>query len=462
MPTSYDVRIWKIRTYKGKRDTTYTVRWNVDHQEKSHPPFATFALADSFRSGLRQAANRREPFDADSGLPASMLKKPAATTTWYAFAVGLADAKWKRSAAHSRKNRAEALMTATVALLRKQPDRFTPLQVRTALRRWAFNTERRDEAPRDVTAILRWVERTSHTLDALSDPQVARLVTDAIAANLDGTPAAASTLRRRRSILYNAGQYGVETGVFDANPFDWSDKGTSRSARAIDKRCLINPGQASALLAHIKAGKWGGTRLHAFFATLYYAGLRPEEAAALTVRDVSLPQRGWGEILVHTARPEAGSLWTGNGTPYETRHLKARAKSDTRPVPAHPTLVAILRDYIANPGSPRHPQPVLDPADRLFSGAHGGELSGEVYRRAWAKARLKVLSPEEHASPLGRRVYDLRHTCLTTWLNSGVAPARVAAWAGNSVPILLAIYVNCVTGDEDEMKRRVENTLPHT
>jgi hypothetical protein len=32
--------------------------------------------------------------------------------------------------------------------------------------------------------------------------------------------------------------------------------------------------------------------------------------------------------------------------------------------------------------------------------------------------------------PLGGRVYDLRHACLTTWLNNGVPPAQVAEWAG--------------------------------
>jgi len=127
----------------------------------------------------------------------------------------------------------------------------------------------------------------------------------------------------------------------------------------------------------------------------------------------------------------------------------------------NPRSPAIPRDYISNPGSAIAPRPTLKPDDRLFPGAHGGEMSGEVYRRAWAKARQKVLTPAEYASPLGRRVYDLRHTCLTTWLNSGVAPARVAAWAGNSVPILLAIYVNCITGDEDDMKRRIEDAQPN-
>ncbi|WP_371773138.1 hypothetical protein [Streptomyces sp. NBC_01438] len=98
--------------------------------------------------------------------------------------------------------------------------------------------------------------------------------------------------------------------------------------------------------------------------------------------------------------------------------------------------------------------------DRLGRHRHQGEkgelLAGSVIRRAWRSARVKVLTPDEFASPLGRRVYDLRHTRLTKWLNDGIPPAQVAEWAGNSVPILLAIYARCVFGQLSELKKRME------
>ena len=56
---------------------------------------------------------------------------------------------------------------------------------------------------------------------------------------------------------------------------------------------------------------------------------------------------------------------------------------------------------------------------------------------------------------LGRRVYDLRHTCLTNWLNDGVPPAQVAEWAGNSVPVLLAICARCISGQLGDLKQRI-------
>ena len=39
----------------------------------------------------------------------------------------------------------------------------------------------------------------------------------------------------------------------------------------------------------------------------------------------------------------------------------------------------------------------------------GGEIASITYRRVWDKARGAALSPAEYVSPLGKRVYDLRH-----------------------------------------------------
>lgn len=59
-------------------------------------------------------------------------------------------------------------------------------------------------------------------------------------------------------------------------------------------------------------------------------------------------------------------------------------------------------------------------------------LSGSVFRRAWRTARETIPTPEEYESPLASRVYDLRHSCLTTWLNIGVPPAQVAEWVATA------------------------------
>jgi len=84
----------------------------------------------------------------------------------------------------------------------------------------------------------------------------------------------------------------------------------------------------------------------------------------------------------------------------------------------------LLRDHLARFD--------IAPDGRLFGGVHGGELPTITYRRAWVKARQTALTEADQASPLARRPYDLRHACLSTWLNGGIYPTQVAEWAGHS------------------------------
>jgi integrase len=70
-----------------------------------------------------------------------------------------------------------------------------------------------------------------------------------------------------------------------------------------------------------------------------------------------------------------------------------------------------------------------------------------------------ALTPAEQASPLARRPYDLRHACLSRWLNGGVYPTQVAEWVGHSVDVLLRIYAKCVTGQDELAKRRITGAL---
>lgn len=97
---------------------------------------------------------------------------------------------------------------------------------------------------------------------------------------------------------------------------------------------------------------------------------------------------------------------------------------------------------------------------RLFRGARdGGRVSSTTYGRVWAKARHAVFTPEIAAGPLGKRPYDLRHAAVSTWLNGGVEPPRVAKWAGHSLAVLLNVYAKCIDGGEQAARDRVERTL---
>ena len=70
-----------------------------------------------------------------------------------------------------------------------------------------------------------------------------------------------------------------------------------------------------------------------------------------------------------------------------------------------------------------------------------------------------ALTPEQHASPLAQRPYDLRPACLSTWLDAGVPATQVAAWAGHSVMELLQVYAQCLEGQDEVAMRQIEAAL---
>jgi integrase len=121
-------------------------------------------------------------------------------------------------------------------------------------------------------------------------------------------------------------------------------------------------------------------------------------------------------------------------------------------VPIPPALVAILLEHIDTFGAARD--------GRLFSGVKTGEnIPASVYSRIWDQARVLGLSPDQEASPLARRPYDLRHAALSSWLAAGVPPTEVAERAGNSVKVLLTVYAKCLDGQQETYNARIASLL---
>ncbi|MGW7820268.1 hypothetical protein ACWGLF_19540 [Streptomyces puniciscabiei] len=251
------------------------MRWTLDGEEW-RAPFDTKTLADAFRSELVSATRRGEAFNLVTGRPVSH-QCGASAVNWYDFAVQFADAQWHRTGGNNRKNTSKALMATTVALLRTQPTAFRPVDVRTALREFAFNTRRREDAPPEMATILKWVERNTVTMAAWEDPAKVDEVLRAVGSKLDGTRAAASSVKRNRRILNVAMEYAVKHRILRANPLPKGRGAAPKTSSAVDKRSLLNPEQAARLLGWVRRRTRGGKRLHAFFATMYYAGPRPEE-----------------------------------------------------------------------------------------------------------------------------------------------------------------------------------------
>jgi integrase len=451
--SSYDVKVWKITKYTGTRVTTYRVRWIVGRREHREG-FRSLAAADGFRSELISAHRRGELFDVESGRPASTRRVESPGVNWYEFACRYVDMKWPAISPLYRKGVAQALVTVTAEMLTEPSDEETSREIRSALLNWAFNARQRgsDDQPAQVTKLLDWVAKHCRPLSDLTQPDVLRKVLDGVAQRLDGAPAAGRTTHRKRVVLSNALSWAVELGLMTSNPIASIKWTAPKTAGAIDRRCVPNPTQAAALLAAVKVTPHSGERLFAFFACLYYAALRPEEAVNLREANLDLPPSGWGWIILAGAAPEAGKAWTDSGVQREERQLKHRAVGETRPVPAHPDLVVILREHLKRWGT--------DEEGRLFRGMKGGQLAAVTYTRMWERARRAALGEAEApTSPLARRPYDLRHAAVSTWLKGGVEPAQVAEWAGHSVEVLLRIYAKILDGQREDALRRIEDIL---
>lgn len=451
MATSYDVRIWKTDVYKGARTTSYVVRWRVGTR-RFKQRYKTAALADGFRSDLVTAARRGEPFDVDSGRPAS-LGRSNRETSWYEFACAYVDMKWGPAAATYRRSLSEALTAITPALLDGEHGRPDPALIRRALHRWAFNTARRDEpdCPADVRDALRWIEWHTLPVARLAEPAVLRQVLDTISRRLDGQPAAGSVVSKRRRVLFNAVEYAVERGHLSANPipaFKWK---APRAATTVDRRTVVNPVQARTLLAAVRETRRSGPQLVAFFALMYFAALRPEEAAVLRKNNISLPDSGWGELHLEEATPYAGPDWTDDRGQRDQRQLKNRARGEGRTVPSPPELTALLHEHVGEFGT--------GPDGRLFVGERSSELPKLTYMRAWRSARRLAFTEAVAASLLAATPYSLRHACVSTWLNGGVPPTQVAEWAGHSVEVLLKVYAKTIDGQDAIVRRRVMDAL---
>jgi len=418
--------------------------------------FSTLKLAETFRADLTTAARGGTAFYVRTGLPATTITEPA--RTWIEHGMEYVAIKWPAASARHRKGMAEALTDATTALLPMSESTVSmAAEVRRALYSWAFNMSARgDSIDEDLRPVWRWIEAKSPLLSDLTNAATLRRALDRLALRQDGTPAAAATIARKRATLHNVLEYAVELELMATKPLKRVKWKAPRVSDVVDSRVVVNPGQARELLAAV----WErDPALAAFFACMYYAALRPAEARDLRLPACTLPEKGWGRLLLTGSTQAAGRNWTDSGSLNETRGLKHRAQRDTRSVPAHPELVVMLR---------RHLERFACGADgRLFvtrTGRAGVPIAapylnpvsmGTVYR-AWARAREAALTQEQQESMLARRPYDLRHACVSTWLSAGVAPPQVAVWAGHSVEVLLRVYAKCIDDSEASALKRIE------
>jgi hypothetical protein len=247
---TFDVRIYPIRRRKSRR-RPFEVRWRVAGRDESKS-FITRQLADSYRSELVRAVRQGLEFDPATGEPILWAVPEPAAATWLEHTVAYAEMKWPHLAPHSRASVAEALATVAPALTKPTGRRPADRALRAALYGHTFNPSRRTAAlDPDVARALTWLERASLPISQLNNLQIIRAALDALTVRLDGTPAAATIIARKRAVFHNALGYAVELSLLTVNPLRqvaWKVPGADG---AVNPQTVANPAQVQAILAEV-------------------------------------------------------------------------------------------------------------------------------------------------------------------------------------------------------------------
>lgn len=471
---TYDVRVYEIQV-RPDRPKPYRLRWLVGGRLHSKS-YRLKPQADGRRSELMAALGRGEQFDVAAGVPVSEVvrQQKQNTVTWHTHAQEYVRMKWPRAAAKHRASIADALATVTPVLVaegaRGAPE---PLLLRRALYAWDFRMVRDgsgklarrfevQEPPQEVAKALEWISKHSLAITDAAHPEHLRKALNAISIKLDGKAAAENTTRRKRMVLSNAFTYAIERERLEGNPLrrvDWQAPPTDDE---VDFRFVPNPQLTKALIDAVRQQGPRGEHLEAFFGCIYYAAMRPGEIAALKDTDCVLPDEpddaadgqaadGWGELILEENHPEVASGWTDDGTPYEKRGLKRRARKATRSVPIPPVLVRMLREHKKRYG--------VAEDGRLFRAARGGRVRSTEYCDIWDVAREKALAPKDMKTPLADVPYSLRHAGISLWIKAGVEPPEVARRAGHSLAVLYRVYAKILRGRESQANQLIDKAL---
>ncbi|MFJ2238571.1 tyrosine-type recombinase/integrase [Streptomyces sp. NPDC087859] len=472
---SFDVRLWNVSKAQSKT-RPYQLRWKVGGKVSS-ATFATVMLADSRRNELWAAMRRGEAFRIEDGLPESEVRAAEAAAavrhdpSWFEFAREYMAVRWRTAAAKTREELADSLATVALAMMGDDAKAPTLEDVRRAVRWAVVPAHKDDEPPADLVAAHTWLAAHSLSLSALTDSKVIRDVHYRLSFKLDDTPAAADTYKRRRRGFNTAMEYAIQEGYLAENPLKGVKRTTSQGGDAVDPRTLVNEVQGKQLLTAVSyvgsVHRNRGRRLVAFFACILYAAMRPAEVVGLRLSDCDLPEppryvvslvKGftqprarWGTLTLRETRPISGKKWTDSGERHDKRGLKSREPGADRPVPIPPVLVAMPRAHVEEFGTA---------ADgRLFPNERGGLLGTSSYWRVWQEARQFALTPQKVTSPLARKPYDLRATCITNWLRAGLPVAEVARRAGNSPEVIHRRYAGVIDDSEEANNRKIEQAM---
>ena len=172
---------------------------------------------------------------------------------------------------------------------------------------YAFNASILRPVPPDAAAALAWITGASLPVTALDDPAVLRTVLGACARRIGGTPATATTTRRKRAVLANALGYAVELRILTSNSLDRIQCKAAAVVETVDRRSVANPVQIRALLAAVRDQGDRGQHMEAYSAaSTTPRSAPPKPLPSPKPTGTCPPAAGAGSTCRHR-RPRAGN-----------------------------------------------------------------------------------------------------------------------------------------------------------
>lgn len=424
--------------HRPSHKSPWIVRWRVEGSGKVRA-FRTKLAADKYRGRLLAADGER--YDVATGEPVSWGRTEA--TTWATHAQTHMRRRWEQWSPTQRRSAAESLMMATLVLLRPRAPQ-PPEGLRAYLRQVVLVPEEVASDQDDTldAYLLRW----SLPMEELTVERAERVL-QSYATKLDGGAAAPTTIARRRAVLHNALRAAVNRRLLDENPLDRSEWRAPVAEGVVEPERVPSVTQVRALLAELARVSPGSGRTVAFAALLGLAGLRPSEATAIKVADLTLPGEGWGEARLRHSIAVAPTRYVADQAATEERGLKKRKQSAVRTVPLAPEVVGHLRAHLAA-------YPSED--GYVFANARGGRLTSghfsDTFR--YAVQKLHPTGPLAAMTP-----YTLRHAAASMMLRAGVSAADVAERLGHSTDVLLRVYVRVMDDERSQANALIEAAL---
>lgn len=411
------VRVLDVKQHPG-RPSPFTVRWYVKGQ--SHwKSFKLKAPAKNFYAKLIVAINDNERFSDLSGLPESMETSGLTVASLCRDFVDKNRAIWEPKTRQSNCGPLSEMLGLLVS--KTAPARLATLNCETL--KWL-----NDQAPMPKYLAKYSLPITDCT--PLKCANVFEQLCYKYAA--DGTRSkkykAAATVTRYRRACRQMFEFVVDLELLGKNPWPSAKRGNStskeRGTTEIQLNLLPTHEQAVEAISRVTSHQPMSHSYRLVIALVYYAGLRPGEARALTIEKCTLKKDEWGSAQIDVAAKTASSMYFAD----DSEKIGA-SKTRARVVSLHPELVDMILEHIG------------DKTSGLVAGnKHGKPCNQSALDKAWRRAR-----GEENTW----RIYDLRHAHASKCLRAGIADVEVARSLGHSVEILHRVYNRAFPHDQE-------------